>query len=148
MDAGWYHRLLKGSVLSGDTIEKFITTTAEVPVDLGTQISTASAIPLPFGKEMRSKHKLNAFWLTLLAVTLGFGLLLRKEARKARDTRVAKEAAELRGDSVVAVLRDSLTLVQKRDSIAAIARADSIRRAAARQQLQRTKRPPEGTKQP
>jgi hypothetical protein len=68
MDFGWYHRLLRGSVKTGEALEEFIQNRG-VPVTLGHDISEASKIPLPRGRKMRSHHKIHAFWLTLLGVT-------------------------------------------------------------------------------
>jgi hypothetical protein len=143
MDAGWYHRLLKGSVTSGATLETFITQNG-VPINLGTSISTASAFPVPFlrTREMHSREKLHTFWLILLGVTIAFAVALFHEADKARDLRAAKETAT--ADSLAAVVRrNAASDAVHKDSVAAATRADSLRRvASASQKISRRRTPP------
>jgi hypothetical protein len=86
MDRLWYHRLLEGSVGAGIKAEATLKTLG-FTCDLGSEIKDASPFNMWFfGKRrVRSKHKMDLFYLILLlslllvAGVLGFGLPRPKE---------------------------------------------------------------------
>lgn len=81
MDRLWYHRLLEGSVAAGIKAETALEGLG-FSVDLGSEIKKSSPFSMwLFGKRnVRSKHKMDLFYLILLmsllivAGVLGFGL--------------------------------------------------------------------------
>ena len=80
MDRLWYHRLLEGSVAAGINAEAALKKLG-LDCDLGSEIKKASPFRLWFvGWNVRSKHKMDLFYLILLvsllivAGVLGFGL--------------------------------------------------------------------------
>jgi hypothetical protein len=81
MDRLWYHRLLDGSVTAGIAAEAALKS-AGYDVDLGSEIKKASPFTMWFfgRRQVRSKHKMDLFYLVLLmsllivAVILGFGI--------------------------------------------------------------------------
>lgn len=61
VDAAWYHRLLVGAVIEGKRLESYLKESG-VDLRLTVTISDESPVNTWFG-EMRSKHKLNVFYL-------------------------------------------------------------------------------------
>lgn len=74
MDRFWYHRLLDGSVNAAIPVEKALQD-AGLTVDLGTKISEASPIKF-LGWKMRSKHKMDAFYLIIAIGIFSLTLVL------------------------------------------------------------------------
>jgi phosphoglycolate phosphatase-like HAD superfamily hydrolase len=129
MDAGWYHRLLKGSVSTGRKLETFITDNG-VPIDLGSSMKAASAIKLWRGGEMRSNDKLHAFWLVLIGITVSFAIALFNEADRAHDARIVKE--KIAADSVAAAARkDSVPAAQHAGALPPTSSASSTPKTLA-----------------
>lgn len=81
MDRLWYHRLLEGSVAAGIAAERALGLLG-LKCELGTEIKNASPFKMWFfgQRNVRSKHKMDLFYLMLLvslllvAGVLGFGL--------------------------------------------------------------------------
>jgi len=76
MDRFWYHRLLDGAVAAGVEAETELKSLG-YKVDLGTKISQASPIKIPFfGWNMRSKNKMDLFYGILIVSLLGISAVL------------------------------------------------------------------------
>jgi len=99
MDRWWYHRLLHGAVEGGRIIETFVIENSGVPIGLAHKIKETSGIATWFGK-MRSDHKINVFYLTLVLVAAGFAAGLFWSAHNARE-RVAISAGAPSSESVI-----------------------------------------------
>lgn len=90
MDRLWYHRLLDGSVKAGIAAEGELVKLG-LTVDLGTQISRASPLTLPFvGTKVHSRHKMDGFYyllgLAVMAVTITLAIGVKPVEEPSKHT--------------------------------------------------------------
>lgn len=105
MDRLWYHRLLDGAVKAGISAEGKLNALG-VHVDLGTQISKASPVRVPFFGNAHSRHKMDGFYgllavaIIALSLAIAFGVKpagsgpdARQFVSVARDRQLADDDA-------------------------------------------------------